>query len=104
MADTSFRDYVLEQLAGLRLLTCKRMFGGYGLYAEDVFFGIIHHGALYFRTDESSRAAYVEQGMRPFMPQPRQSLKAYYEVPADVLEDAGQLQEWARRAVAAKYS
>lgn len=104
MADTSFRDFVLEQLAGLPALVCKRMFGGYGLYAADVFFGIIHRGVLYFRTDENSRAAYVEQGMRPFMPGPRQSLKAYYEVPAGVLEDAEQLQDWARRAVAAMYN
>lgn len=101
MADTSFRDFVLEQLEDLHGLVCRPMFGGHGLYSDEVFFGIIHRGALYFRTDEQSRPEYLRQGMRPFMPKPRQSLKAYYEVPAGVLEDPELLVEWARRAMAA---
>ena len=27
-----FKDFVLDQLADLRELTCRAMFGGYGLY------------------------------------------------------------------------
>ena len=27
-----FKDYVLDQLADLRGVTCRAMFGGYGLY------------------------------------------------------------------------
>lgn len=104
MSDASFRDFVLEQLGGLEGLACRRMFGGYGLYGGDVFFGIIHGGALYFRTDERSRSDYLQQGMRPFMPNPRQSLKAYYEVPVTVLEEPELLAEWARRAMAARFT
>lgn len=104
MSDASFRDFVLEQLEGVDALACRRMFGGYGLYGGDVFFGIIHRGALYFRTDEKSRVEYLRHGMRPFMPTPRQSLKAYYEVPADVLEEPELLAEWARRAMAARFT
>lgn len=104
MADTSFRDYVLEQLDGLRDIVCRPMFGGYGLYSGETFFGIIHRGALYFRTDEQSRADYLAHGMQAFMPKPRQSLKAYYEVPASVLEDSDALVEWARRAMHARHT
>ncbi len=104
MADASFRDFVLDQLAGLRGLDCRAMFGGYGLYADERFFGIVHRGALYFRTDEQSRPDYLRRGMRPFVPGPRQSLKAYYEVPAEILEDPESLLDWARRALAAKHS
>jgi TfoX/Sxy family transcriptional regulator of competence genes len=42
----------------------------------------------------------VQRGMQPFRPNPRQTLKSYYEVPVDVLEDHEQLTVWARQAVA----
>ncbi len=42
---------------------------------------------------------YREWGMRPFQTSSRQTLKNYYEVPADVLEDDDRLAEWAQNAV-----
>ena len=94
----SFKDFVLDQLGGLRCVTCRAMFGGYGLYRGDVFFGIIHKGRLYFKTGEASRAAYRERGMKPFRPNPRQTLKTYYEVPIEIIEDQEQLTGWAIQA------
>lgn len=98
MADTSFLDYVLEQLEGAKGLKVRPMFGGHGLSMSGNFFGIVHKGAVYFRTDKASRPDYVKAGSRPFNPNGKQELHRYYEVPADVLEDAAKLLEWARRA------
>jgi DNA transformation protein len=95
----SFKDFVLDQLDGLRGLACQSMFGGYGLYRRDVFFGIIHKGRLYFKTGDASRARYRERGMKPFRPNARQTLKTYSEVPVDIVEDRDQLVEWAERSV-----
>ena len=98
MADTSFLDYVLEQLADARGIKTRAMFGGHGLYMGDAFFGIVHKGALYMRTDEASRPAYLKAGSKPFNPKGKVELHRYYEVPADVLEDAEELLVWAKRA------
>lgn len=98
MADASFLDFVLEQLAEAKALKVRPMFGGHGLYMGESFFGIVHKGSLYFRTDEASRAAYVKAGSRPFNPKNRQELHRYYEVPSEVLEDADELIVWARAA------
>ncbi len=92
----SFRDYVAEQLGEGASL--RPMFGGYGLYRGDAFFGIISRGRLYFRTSPFTRKDFVAKGMKPFKPSARQTLHAYYEVPADVLEDADTLRSWALRA------
>lgn len=78
------------------------MFGGYGLHRGDVFFGIIHRGRLYFKTDAQTRSPYLEAGMKPFRPNAKQTLKSYYEVPVDVIEDTDQLAAWARKAFLAK--
>ncbi|MBK5283076.1 MAG: TfoX/Sxy family protein [Nitrospiraceae bacterium] len=93
-----FRDFVLDQLRGLPSLTYRAMFGGYGLYCGRVFFGIVHKGRLYFMTNATTAPRYREREMKPFRPNAKQTLNTYYEVPVDVLEDAGELTTWAQQA------
>lgn len=99
MADDSFRDYVLDQLRGLSSVRFRSMFGGYGIYSEDRFFGILYEGRLYFKTNENTCEDYTKAGMKPFRPSEKQTLKNYYEVPPDVLDDDEVLKTWARDAI-----
>ena len=96
----SFCDFVVDQLGDLGALTVRRMFGGFGIYREDVFFAIVQDAALYFKTDDSTRAEYVRRGMGPFRPNEKQTLWSYYQVPVELIEDAEGLCDWARKAVA----
>jgi len=75
------------------------MFGGFGLYANERFFGIIYDNRLYFRTSEETRSDYTQAGMTIFRPNDQQSLKNYYEVPPAVFEDKESLVIWARKAI-----
>ena len=100
--EDSFKEFVLDQLRALGELDCRAMFGGYGLYQGRLMFGIIYQGRLYFKTDAASRSAYLEQGMEPFRPNPRQTLKSYYEVPVDVVEDQDRLLVWAETSLASR--
>jgi DNA transformation protein and related proteins len=93
-----FKDFVLDQLTELPGLTHRAMFGGYGLYCGRVFFGIVHKGRLYFKTNATTASLYRERKMNPFRPNDKQTLNTYYEVPVDVLEDAGELTIWAQQA------
>lgn len=97
-----FKEFVLDQLADLRGLTCRAMFGGYGLRYRDTFFGIIHKGRLYFKVTQATVESYRALGAKPFRVTSKMTLKTYYEVPADILEDAAQLAEWAGTASAAQ--
>ena len=94
-----YLDYVLEQLGELGPVTSRAMFGGHGLYLGDQFFAVVYGDRLYFRTDDAGRAAYEERGTEPFRPNERQTLKSYWEVPGDVIEDPDAAVEWARDAV-----
>ncbi len=98
---SDFQTYVLEQLAGLGTVRSKRMFGGVGLYAGDRFFGLIDDNTLYLKVDATTRDDFLSRGMDPFRPfkdRPEYSM-SYYQVPADVLEDADVLAAWAAQAV-----
>ena len=98
-----YLQYVLEQLDSLRGVVSRRMFGGAGLYQDDVFFGLLFRDTLYFKVDDTNRADYESRGMGRFQPYPDKPYLSftYYEVPADVLEDREELTSWARRSIAA---
>jgi DNA transformation protein and related proteins len=97
-----FLQYVLEQLVGLGRVAPRRMFGGIGLYLHERIFGLIFGDILYFKANDANRGDYEARGMnrfRPYADKPLLSM-TYYEVPADVLEDADECAAWARKSTA----
>jgi DNA transformation protein len=101
VADDSFRKFVLDQLSALPDLRARAMFGAHGLYFGEKFFGILDEGRLFFKTDAQSQADYTARGMGPFTYESKGKVltMAYHQVPPDVLENAPELVEWARRAI-----
>jgi DNA transformation protein len=94
--------YILEQLEGLGGLRSRRMFSGVGLYSGELFFALIHDDTLFFKSDSTNSAEYIARKMPRFMPFPDrpEAVMAYYQVPADIIEDAESLIAWARKSVA----
>jgi DNA transformation protein len=100
---SSFLEFVLEQLTGVRKVIHKRMFGGVGLYSGDAFFGVIDNDTLFLKVDDTTRPRYEAAGMPPFAPIPgKPPMRGYYQVPPDVLEDGDTLSQWARESAKAK--
>ncbi len=101
MTDNTFKAFVLDQLRSLPELCAKAMFGGHGLYSGANFFGILIEGQLYFKVDETMRAAYAERGMKPFTYTKAKKVMTmnYYEVPPDILEDAELAVTWANQSI-----
>ena len=54
---------------------------------------------LYFKVGDANRADYTARGCKAFQPTPGEVSMSYFEVPADVLEDADALRGWATTAV-----
>jgi DNA transformation protein len=95
-----FRDFVLDQLAGVRELRSKRMFGGLGLYSGERFFAIVAADELFLKVDDSNRSAYEAAGSEPFRPVlDRPVSMSYWRVPIEVLEDPVELTVWANAAI-----
>jgi DNA transformation protein len=104
VTDAELRDAVASALEGLPFVA-RAMFGGYGLYLDGAFFGVISDGVLYYRTDDASRAHYIEQGMPALQPRHRprgpKTVDRNFRVPDAVLSDAVMLRDWALRAASA---
>src|SRR5207249_10451553 len=87
MKDDSFKDFILDQLDDLDNVEASRMFGGYGLYQDEIFFGIIFKGYLYFKTNEITAAENRQRKMKSFRPNEKQTLKRYYRLPVEIIDD-----------------
>jgi TfoX/Sxy family transcriptional regulator of competence genes len=102
--DEAFVEDLLTRLAPLGELRAQRMFDGIGLYCDELFFGLIDDGVLFFKVDAESAKAYRAAGSGPFQPfpdrpLPDKGLGGYYEVPLGVQERDEELCRWARRAL-----
>jgi DNA transformation protein len=95
-----FVAFAVEQLQAVKGLRAKAMFGGVGLYAGEVFFGLLARDMLFLKVDDTNRSQYETAGMRAFQPYAdKPMVMPYFQVPAAVLEDAGELVSWARQSV-----
>jgi DNA transformation protein and related proteins len=96
-----FVEYVVDQLAGWGDVSVRRMFGGAGLYRQGVMFAVIADDRAYLKVDDSTRDAFLQAGSAPFEPYPdkiKTTIRTYYEIPTEVLENPDELATWARRS------
>lgn len=102
--DNEFVLTFAEILGPLGTIRIKRMFGGFGLYCDGVFFAIVADDVAYLKGDEKTRKAYDEMGMAPFVvPSGRAQTLSYFEVPGEWIEDGDQLMAFAHMALGAAH-
>ncbi len=79
------------------------MFGGHGIYVDDLFVALIFREQLYLKADAQTRAAFEEAGGERFVydSADKQVTVGYWTVPAEAMESPGLMQPWARLAIAA---
>jgi DNA transformation protein len=76
------------------------MFGGHGVYHDDLMFGLVADDVLYLKADRESSVAFSERGLPPFEYDRRgkKTRTSYFQAPEEIFDDAVQAQEWAKRA------
>ncbi len=101
MASERFEQQILDQVSGFGEVGALPMFGGHGLYWGETILGILFGGRLYLKVDDRSEGDYLAREMGPSRLNERQTIRSYYEVPPDVLDDPEALLSWAREAIRA---
>ena len=104
----SARDPMVEmledELRSLGPVQARRMFGGFGLFAGDLMFALISDDVLYFKVDDELRPRFEAEGLEAFSYDRaggRRVIMSYWRAPERLLDDADELREWARAALAA---
>jgi DNA transformation protein len=99
-----FVSHCLELLAPLGVVRARRMFGGYGLYLDDVFVALIADECLYLKADDVTRSAFERAGCQPFAYSRRDRAAVtlgYWTAPDEALDSPRAMAPWARLSLAA---
>lgn len=106
VADAPFARHCLELLgaAGLGPSRARAMFGGVGLYVDDLFIALIADERLYLKAGAAQQPAFEAAGCEPFrytMQDGRSMTMGYWTAPDEALESPEAMRPWARRAMEA---
>ena len=100
------QDSIAEMFSAYGPIQSKRMFSGFGLYAEGVCFCmVLRGGEFYFKVDETSAPRFKSEGCKPFSYSQRRSGKvvmvnSFWQMPERLYDDPDELADWTRQAVA----
>ncbi len=94
-------EHITELLAPMGTVRVKRMFGGHGLYIDDLFVAIMAFERLYLKTDDQTFEAFEHAGCTPFVydGHGKPVTMRYWTVPDDALESAQTMRPWATLAM-----
>ena len=101
---TALVEHVLEQMAGFGKVTTKKMFGAVALYHAGLIFGMVNDDLLYLKADDASKLEFESEGLTPFTygsKSGKQTATSYWRAPERCLDDAEEMNLWARKAFAA---
>ena len=92
--------HCLELLGTVGSARARRMFGGVGLYVDDLFVALIFAEQLYLKTDAQTRERFEAAGGHPFVYDAKGKAISfsYFSAPEDAMESPAQMQPWARLA------
>ncbi len=95
-----FVEEILKKLEPYGPIKARSMFGGYGIYYENVMFASIYQNTLYFRIDEYNSDDYVRYRSKQFIYEGagKYMMLPYLELPQEILEDADLLPEWIKKS------
>jgi len=101
--DAEFVTHCLELLSALGQARARRMFGGHGIYVDDLFLALIVADTLYLKTDDSTRDQFIAAGCQPFDYATRDGQRvvmAYWAAPQEAMESPALMLPWGRLALA----
>lgn len=98
-----FIAHCLELLAPLGAPRARRMFGGHGLYLDELFIAIVQDETLYLKVDALNQPQFAAAGSVPFRYSVRGELRdlSFWRTPDDAMESPALMAPWARLALEA---
>jgi DNA transformation protein len=103
MNDAALVDHCLELLASAGASRARRMFGGHGLYVDDLFVALIAQDRLYLKADAQTQPQFRAAGCEPFVydGKGKSITMGYWSAPPEAMESPALMQPWARLALQA---
>ena len=102
--DSEFVSHLLDLLSPLGGVSAKRMFGGHGVFREELMFGLVASGEFYLKTDAENRPDFEARELAPFRYESKDgkiTVMSYHLCPEEALDNPQAMRRWAESAFAA---
>jgi DNA transformation protein len=95
-----FVSYVTDLMQSVGPVYAKGMFGGHGVFLDDLMFALIADNILYLKVDKNSEDDFKDKGLEAFtyIKQGKEISMSYFQAPEDALEDSEVMNLWASKA------
>jgi DNA transformation protein len=100
--DASTIDHITDLFSPFGEIRVRNMFGGAGVYCDDLFFALLDGDAIYLKVDDDTKSAFEAQGLSPFvfeMKNGSSGVMSYYAAPDDIYDDDDALRQWTTLAL-----
>ena len=93
---SGFVDYLHEVFVELGPISSRKMFGGYGIYHQNLMFGLVADDELYLKTDRDNITQFEQAESKPFEYNKNGKLMkmSYFQAPAEIYDDPSLALEW----------
>ena len=105
MINKEFVSYVVDLMQSIGPVRAKSMFGGYGLFLDELMFALIANNTLYLKVDKNTEKEFKNRGLEIFTYNKKgkdASCKtitmSYYQAPEETLDDSEEMNLWANKA------
>ena len=99
-----YREYVRDLFTAFGAIRIRSMFGGAGIFCDDLMLGLIIDDQIYLKADDHNRRDFENAGQGPFLferKNGRTMAMSYYLIPDALYDDTDELAVWAKNAFAA---
>jgi DNA transformation protein and related proteins len=97
----SFKEFVIEQMAGLGPVTIRAMFGGAGVYRDSLMFALIVDEVIYLKVNDATQPYFEAENLGPFtyaMKNGKLMEMSYFRIPERCLDDRDEMTTWCKKA------
>ena len=88
--ENEFVSYVVELMQSLGPVCAKGMFGGHGVFLENLMFALVSKNTLYLKADKETINEFKEKNLEVFTynKKGKKFIMSYYQAPEDALENS----------------
>jgi DNA transformation protein len=97
-------EFIRELFGEFGQIQVRRMFGGAGLFADGLMFGLVADQQIYLKAEAASVPKFEAEDCGPFgysTKHGRRVLTSYRRLPARLYDEPEELAQWAKVALAA---
>jgi DNA transformation protein and related proteins len=96
-------EFIRELFVQFGAVQVRRLFGGAGLFADGVMFGLVSDGQIYLKANPETAPRFEAEDCGPFEYRTKtgkRAIASFRRLPDRLYDDAEELAQWARAALA----